>query len=54
MKKLLVLAALTGASMAAFAQTTQDNKLLYGELGYTEMTAESDALPGYFPRTIRY
>ena len=53
MKKILVLAALATASASVLAQSTfgqapnQNERLLYGELGYSQIELESDALPGY-------
>lgn len=58
MKKILILAALATASATSFAQSNMGqpafgqtgpspDRLLYGELGYTEMELEDDRLPGY-------
>lgn len=53
MRKILLLTALATASATSFAQTTfgqapnPNERLLYGELGYTEMELRIDELPGY-------
>lgn len=53
MKKIMILAALATASATAVAQPTfgqaanPNDRLLYGELGYSVIELESDTLPGY-------
>lgn len=53
MKKIMMLAALATASATAVAQPTfgqapnPNERLLYGELGFSQIELESDALPGY-------
>lgn len=46
-KKLWILAAFAVASVPSFAQTSNYSKLLYGELGYTEMDLKLSGAPGY-------